>query len=83
MQPITIARITALLLALALVNCAQNPVTGNPNLVLVSESQEVAIGRREDTNVRKQYGAYDDAQLQQYVNEIGRASCRERVFAVV
>ncbi len=72
MQPMTVARITALLLALALVNCAQNPVTGNPNLVLVSESQEIAIGRREDTDVRKQYGAYDDDRLQQYVNEIGQ-----------
>jgi predicted Zn-dependent protease len=65
-------RIAALLLALALVDCAQNPVTGNPNLVLMSESQEIAMGRREDTNVRRQYDAYDDAQLQQYVDEIGQ-----------
>ena len=72
MQPMTITRVAALFLALALANCAQNPVTGNPNLVLLSESQEIAIGRREDTNVRKQYGAYDDARLQQYVEEIGQ-----------
>ncbi len=72
MQPMTIARFTAFLLALALVNCAQNPVTGNPNLVLVSESQEIAIGRREDASVRKQYGAYDNPGLQQYVSEIGQ-----------
>jgi len=68
----TITRITALLLALTLTHCAQNPVTGNPNLVLLSESQEIAIGRREDTNVRKQYGAYDDARLQQVVGEAAR-----------
>jgi len=65
-------RVAAMLAAAALTNCAQNPVTGNPNLVLVTESQEIAIGKREDTNVRKQYGVYDDAQLQQYVNEIGQ-----------
>jgi predicted Zn-dependent protease len=72
MQPALSTRITALLLALALANCAQNPVTGNPNLVLVSESQEIAIGRREDASVRKQYGAYDNPALQQYVSEIGQ-----------
>jgi predicted Zn-dependent protease len=63
-------------MALALANCAQNPVTGNPNLVLLSEAQEIAIGRREDGNVRKHYGAYDDARLQQYVNEIGQRLAR-------
>jgi len=72
MQPALITRFAALALAVALANCAQNPVTGNPNLVLLSESQEIAIGRREDDNVRKQYGAYDDDRLQQYVNEIGQ-----------
>jgi predicted Zn-dependent protease len=72
MQPTTTMRIATLLVALALANCAQNPVTGNPNLVLISESQEIAIGKREDNNVRRQYGAYDDARLQEYVNEIGQ-----------
>ena len=71
MRPSRITRIAAVLVALALTNCATNPVTGNPNLVLITESQEIAIGRREDGNVRKQYGAYDDAALQQYVSEIG------------
>jgi len=71
MHPTGLTRTAALLLALTLTNCATNPVTGNPNLVLMTESQEISIGRREDTNVRKQYGAYDDAALQEYVSEIG------------
>ena len=71
MHPNRVTRIAALLAALALTNCAVNPVTGNPNLVLMTESQEIALGRREDTNVRKQYGAYDDPALQQYVSGIG------------
>lgn len=66
------ARLTALLATISLADCAQNPVTGNPNLVLLTESQEIAAGRREDANVRNQYGAYDDPGLQQYVNEIGQ-----------
>jgi predicted Zn-dependent protease len=72
MQPTMTMRIATLFAALALANCATNPVTGNPNLVLISESQEIAIGKREDGNVRKQYSVYDDEQLQQYVNEIGQ-----------
>ncbi len=72
MKPALITRLAALALAAALANCAQNPVTGNPNLVLLSESQEIAIGRREDDKVRQQYGVYDDERLQQYVNEIGQ-----------
>ena len=76
MKPALCTRIVALLATLALANCAQNPVTGNPNLVLLSESQEIAIGRREDGNVRKEYGAYDNAPLQQYVNEVGQRLAR-------
>ncbi|HKA39572.1 MAG TPA: M48 family metalloprotease [Burkholderiales bacterium] len=72
MQPGTPTRLATLLLAATLANCATNPVTGNPNLVLMSESQEIAIGKREDGNVRKQYSAYDDDELQRYVNDIGQ-----------
>jgi predicted Zn-dependent protease len=72
MQPNVYTRITTLLTALTLANCAQNPVTGNPNLVLLTQSQEIAIGKREDSNVRRQYGAYEDAALQEYVNQIGQ-----------
>jgi len=76
MQPTIRLRIAALLAALSLANCAQNPVTGQQNLVLVSESQEIAIGRREDANVRRQYGVYNNAPLQQYVNEVGQRLAR-------
>ena len=77
MHPTLRTRLAALLAALLMANCAQNPVTGNPNLVLVSESQEIAIGRREDPKVRQQYGAYDNAALQQYVNEVGQRLAKE------
>ncbi len=70
--PGRMVRVCALLAAAALANCAQNPVSGQQNLVLLSESQEVAVGRREDANVRKQFGVYDNAALQQYVNEVGQ-----------
>jgi predicted Zn-dependent protease len=59
-----------------LTDCAQNPVSGNPNFVTMSESQEVQVGRDEDVKVRQQYGVYDDKALQQYVNEVGQRLAR-------
>jgi predicted Zn-dependent protease len=72
MNPRLKTRLTALLAALSLANCAVNPVTGNPNFVTLSEAQEVSMGRSEDRRVRQQYGSYDDAELQSYVNAIGQ-----------
>ena len=72
MQPTAFARIAVIAAALAAAACAQNPVTGNPNLVLLTEAQEIAIGRREDPKIKTQYGEYDNAALQQYVNEVGQ-----------
>jgi len=72
-MPVTLTiRISALLCALALANCAVNPVSGNPNFVTMSESQEVSVGRSEDKKVRQQYGIYDDPALQRYISDIGQ-----------
>ena len=62
-MPNTYTRLASLLLTLPLANCAENPVTGNSNLTLLTESQEIAMGRREVTNVRRQYDVCGDAQL--------------------
>jgi len=72
MKPKVATAISAILLVLTLANCAQNPVTGNPNFVTMSESQEVQVGRQEDVKVRQEYGVYDNKVLQQYVNEVGQ-----------
>ena len=55
---------SALLAALALANCAVNPVSGNPNFVTMSEAQEVSVGRSEDKKVREQYLPYEKSDLQ-------------------
>jgi len=70
------AAFVAAALVLALADCAQNPVTGNPNFVTISESQEIQIGRQEDVKVRQEYGVYDNRALQQYVNEVGQRLAR-------
>ena len=46
-------------LALA-AGCATNPVTGKSELSLVSEAQEVQIGREESQKVAQAIGYYDD-----------------------
>ena len=70
-------RLFAVALALAVANCATNPVTGQPNFVTISEEEEVTIGRQEDPKVLQEYGGfYDDPGLQRYVDEIGQRLAR-------
>jgi predicted Zn-dependent protease len=52
-------------------SCATNPVTGKKQLALISESQEIAMGREADKEIASSYGLYPDAALQQYVQDIG------------
>ena len=60
-----------LVLALVAASCAINPVTGKRELSLISESQEIAMGKETDTAVAAQYGVYDDAALTAYVSKLG------------
>ena len=51
--------------------CATNPVTGQRELTLMSEAQEIAMGRESDAQVKAEMGVYDDQALQQYVSRVG------------
>jgi predicted Zn-dependent protease len=53
------------------VSCARNPVTGENELSLVSESQEIAMGKESAVQVQQSIGFYDDPAVQAYVSEIG------------
>lgn len=57
---------------LALNGCATNPVTGAQDLVLMSEQQEIAIGQQTSQQVLTQYTIYNDIELQNYVQYVGR-----------
>ena len=60
------------LLAAALGNgCATNPATGKSQLSLVSESQEIAMGRQNDSAVVQEMGLLQDQAVQSYVAGIG------------
>ena len=51
-------RISLMLLAVATVACATNPVSGKPELSLVSESQEIDIGRQEAQKTIRTIGEF-------------------------
>ncbi|UCG89056.1 MAG: M48 family metalloprotease [Gemmatimonadota bacterium] len=62
----------SLLLAANLVSgCAVNPATGQRQLMLVSESQEIAMGQQADPGISAMFGLYDDPELQAYVSRLG------------
>jgi predicted Zn-dependent protease len=64
----------ALIAAVALVNsCARNPVTGKRQLVLMSEEQEIQMGREADPQIVAQFGLYGDSALQRFIREKGTA----------
>lgn len=67
----TIGAATTLLILAILAGCAANPVTGEQNLVLMSEDQELAIGRQSHAEILKEYGKYDDPKLARYVQRVG------------
>ncbi len=56
--------------------CAVNPVTGNRELMLMSEEQEIALGKQSDPAVVAQYGLYQDEALQKFIDEKGQAMAK-------
>lgn len=61
-------------------SCAVNPVTGKKQLMLMSEAQEIEMGRQYDPQVISTFGQYQDDQLLQFIqekgNEMGKLSHR-------
>ncbi|MEX2593128.1 MAG: M48 family metalloprotease [Anditalea sp.] len=52
--------------------CARNPVTGKRQLVLMSEKQEIAIGKEADPQIVQSYGIYEDEALQEFISKKGQ-----------
>ncbi|MCY1270578.1 Beta-barrel assembly-enhancing protease [compost metagenome] len=66
------------LLALAgvLGGCAVNPATGRTDFVMMSEKDELALGKRYSQEVLKQFPRYPDEKLQAYVQQVGERVAR-------
>ena len=52
--------------------CATNPATGQRSLSLISESQEIEMGRQAAEEVNRTIGLVEDQELQSYVSRIGQ-----------
>lgn len=61
----------ALALLASLAACATNPVTGMPQVVLMSEAQEITMGKEAAPQIAASMGIYQDDELQRYVEGIG------------
>jgi predicted Zn-dependent protease len=70
-QTVILRFASLMILATAAWGCAVNPATGRSQLMLVSESQEIAMGQQADPGISAMFGIYDDAGLQQYVKRLG------------
>ena len=66
-------RVAGLAAAAALaVSCATNPATGKKEFNLMSEAQEVALGKESHGQIQQEMGVVKDAALQQYVDRVAR-----------
>lgn len=53
-------------------SCAVNPVTGKKQIVLMSEEQEIAMGKSADPEIVAQYGLYENKPLQEFITQKGK-----------
>ena len=75
-QPFAFLLVSALLLG----SCSVNPATGKQQLNFFGEESEIEMGREADEEIVATVGLYDDPELQEYVEDLGRtiASKSER-----
>lgn len=66
------AAATILILLLVSLSCAINPVSGKREFMLVSEQDEIAMGKQADQEIIQTYGIYENPALSNYVNQIGQ-----------
>lgn len=73
-HPRTIRRtkpLATLLLASSLAACAVNPVTGERQLALITEAQEIEMGRSTAAQVEQSIGLVQDQALQNHLQQLG------------
>src|SRR4249920_224792 len=67
------SRLTMAAVVTAVIACATNPATGKRQLMLVSEAQEIAMGKAADQEAVAAYGLYPDPKVQAYVQRLGKS----------
>ena len=77
-RKVTVLMLLALLFWTA--SCATNPVSGGPELMLLSEQDEIKLGSQTDREVRSQYGVYEDPELKAYLDDMCRRLGKHQGF---
>jgi predicted Zn-dependent protease len=67
---------TAFALLFMCSSCAENPVTGKKQVALMTEAQEIALGKESDPQIVAQYGIYPDSNLQRFIRQKGLEMAR-------
>jgi predicted Zn-dependent protease len=67
----------ALLAVIVHAGCVRNPVTGQLQLALVTEAQEIEMGRQGAAQVAASIGLVPESALQSYVQTLGEAMARD------
>lgn len=68
--------LAAILLSGGILSCARDYVTGKRTFSLMSESQEIALGREADPEIVAEYGLYEDPKLADFVSQLGQEIAR-------
>jgi len=55
-----------------LFSCAVNPVTGKREFMLLTEGDEIQLGKNTDGQVVQMYGIFEDQQIGTYINGLGQ-----------
>ena len=77
MRSVIYLLLSSFLASVILVGCSVNPATGKTQLSLISEAQEIAMGEEYDREISSELGLYPDAELQEYVQDLGSRLARE------
>ncbi|NRB53453.1 MAG: M48 family metalloprotease [Saprospiraceae bacterium] len=73
LNPLFFTRYALLIVGFLIIeSCAINPVTGKRQVMFMSESQEIALGKQSDPAVVAQFGLYNNDQLQSFIKEKGQ-----------
>ena len=72
-----VRRYGLVVVAVVAMACVTNPATGRSQLNMLSEAQEIALGREADQQVRAEMGVYDDAGWQAYGTRVGMAMAKK------
>ena len=71
MMKSTVRAALTLVVGIAASDCALNPATGSNQIMLVSEAQEIEMGRQADAAVAQTIGLYADPVWQRYIQQFG------------